>query len=167
MKPQKKFTLLVWAVFLLVNEVRSQSITNWGESVNGVQMSIALSNSVFSVGSLTAIECVVKNSSSSLVVFAGDPDQDMQIILVAESGTIYNLSRFPSSFHPGGGPGVGLQAKEIKNYSFPIAVAKDFEPGSYKIKAEIKIRMPLENTNQVTRFSFRKVVSNSVALQIN
>jgi hypothetical protein len=47
----------------------SQTITNWGESVHGVRLSIALTNNVIDVGSTTLVSATIQNLSTNIVRF--------------------------------------------------------------------------------------------------
>jgi hypothetical protein len=158
--------ILVWITICNLNEARAQVITNLERAINGIQMSVAISNDIVAVGGSTKLVATIKNSAPDLAIFAGDPDLDMQVFLTDESGTVYDLSRFPHEFRPGGGPGAGLQPGESKSYTFPLTMTKNIPPGIYQIKTEIKMRFILENTNHTSTSHFPIIHSNTLTVKV-
>ena len=165
---RKLFSSLMLALIVgfSAGEARSQSVTNWGDSVEGIQLSITVSNSVVAVGSSIMLQCLVKNSTNRFVIFAGNPDLDMQIALSNESGQTYDLSMFPSNFRPGSDPGFGLQPGELERYAIPINLPKGLQSGVYSLKAAIKLRILNEDANHKMTFRFPMAVSNGLVLQM-
>lgn len=169
MKP-KPFLILLFAYIAVssLSFANPQSITNWGVAVCGIQMSITTRNGVISSDSPFALECMTKNSSSNLVVYAFSPDLEMQIFMTDESGITYNLSRDPNHFGPGGGgAGFTLHAGEVKFYTFPLTIKSTIKPGIYKFRTEIPLRDTIESTNQTVNYKYPKVVSNLLALRVD
>ena len=169
--PFHKYALVMVALIGVMRpfgQVYSQSVTNWGVPVYGVQMSITTSNDVISSDSSFALECTAKNTSSNLMVYVYNPDFEMQIFMTDESGLTDNLSRDPNHFGPGGGgSGYTLRAGEVKVYTFPLTIKRNIKPGIYKFRTETPLRITIENTNHTDSFEYPKVVSNSLFLRVD
>jgi c-di-AMP phosphodiesterase-like protein len=61
-------SILILTVSLcLAQESLSQQITNWGNEINGVQMSISTSNDTVLVGSNIVVKTFVQNNSTNII----------------------------------------------------------------------------------------------------
>lgn len=111
----------------------SQTITNWGESVSGVHLSIALSNDVIHAGPITVLATIQNQSTNiiRLIEFVGATDFD--IFLIGSSGNAVKLtplkplsgSRVPIMLWPG----------QSLDWTIPVTIGKDLKPGEYMFKA--------------------------------
>jgi hypothetical protein len=157
--------LLFAPLLFLANAVPSQTITNWGPNVAGVRLALLSTNGVITAGSQVWFECVATNTTDDLIIFALDPHLDMQMHLVG-NGTNFDLSLFPpNSFRPGGGPGYGLQPKEMQSYMIPIAIKKNAPTGIYQLTAQIKLRVQ-DTTKTNLAFQFPMVESSAVPVEV-
>jgi len=141
-----RITLGIFVLFLgqmlptrtLAQTNDSQTITNWGESVNGVQLSIALNTNVLVVGKSSVLHCRIKNTFSDIAYLVNEPAQDMDILLISDSGKKYELVR------PYDGPYAGNVPHELKSNQtiecdMPLQLDKSIEPGSYSLKALVSM----------------------------
>lgn len=165
---KKIYFAIILAFFsaILAEKSCAQSNTNWGESVEGMQMSIALSNNVVKVGSTVCLQCLAQNSTNGIIIIVGDPNLDMQIILADESGKTYDLSRFPGGGDRPGRDTGGLRSGETEKYIIPISITSNVHPGLYRLKAHLTLRVGTEDSNHKMIFRFPKVFSNSMEVQI-
>jgi len=112
-----------------------QSITNWGKSVQGVQLSTRLSNRTFQVGSSATVAAVIKNSSTkdiTLLVSA----VNFTVLLTNNAGKSYNIIKpvvilYPSQI-------VTINPGEKRDESITVTFAEKIEPGDYTLKATRK-----------------------------
>ena len=69
----------------------SQTVTNWGESVQGVQLSISITTNVFRVGSSATIASVIRNlSTNDITVDESDPTISFDVLLIDGTGILYH-----------------------------------------------------------------------------
>jgi len=114
----------------------TQSVTNWGESVCGVQLSIRLSNNVVKAGSTTFFQFRIKNSSTNVVRII--PKSFVPFILTNCLGKTYQLKpeidpeMLNKTMNPK--PNYYLKPGEIRELTegpLRLRFSKDIEPGDY------------------------------------
>jgi hypothetical protein len=117
-----------------------QQATNWGNSVQGVQLSITMTNNVFQVGSSSAADSVITNSSTNAItVDISAPTIDFDVLLISDTGKLYDITTplkirelsIPVMINPG----------EEKSESIPVTFGATrfgnaVEPGDYTLKAK-------------------------------
>jgi len=83
----KKLVLISLCV-LAINSVRA---ADWGQSVQGVQLAITMTNSVFQVGSSSAVASVTTNSSTNtIIVDISAPTIHFDVLLTNDTGKLYH-----------------------------------------------------------------------------
>jgi hypothetical protein len=111
-----------------------QEATNWGKSVQGVQLSIMMATNVFQVGSSTTVESVTKNSSTNdIVVDIFAPTMVFDVLLTNSAGKTYHVTtpmmiRGPRHF-------VTIKPGEESAESIPVTFGDIVEPGDYTLRA--------------------------------
>jgi len=128
----KTIMLLCVAAVCTVQASDSQTITNWGESVQGVQLSITIATNVFPVGSSATVESIIKNSSTndiSLLMSA----VNFNVLLTNNTGKSNNLIKpvvilYPRRF-------VTIKPGEESDESIPVTFGDAVEPGDYTLEA--------------------------------
>jgi hypothetical protein len=135
------FAAVFFAKICTAQSSSSQSVTNWGESVNGVQLSISLNTNVLIVGSSTTVQCWVKNSSTNIIGWGvTEATQGFVVFLTNSAGNLYRLTPEPDTnseiisvtyalFYRMG-------AGETHECSVPISISKEIKPGNYQIEAK-------------------------------
>ena len=120
--------------------ISSKTVTNFGESANGVCLSIVLTNNVINVGS-TTIEATIRNLSTnvvSLIEFVGKPDFD--IFLVTSFGNTFKLTP-PTPLSGSRVPvPIVLKPGEIRNWTVSVTIGSEFQPGEYVLKASRRFK---------------------------
>ena len=135
----KKILLLCFVAICMVRAGNSQTITNWGHSVQGVQMAITMTNSVFQVGAQAAVLSVTKNLSTEVVkVDISAPTINFDVILTSSTGKLYHVTTptaigYPTIFRT-------INPEEERSESIPVTFGKTrfgdtVEPGDYTLKA--------------------------------
>jgi hypothetical protein len=147
----KTLLLLCFAAVFTVQAGNSQTITNWGESVQGVQLSITVTNSVFRVGSSAAVASVTKNSSTNVIVvdiFA--PTVVFDLLLTSDTGKLYHVTT-PMKIR---GPRqlVEIKPGEESAESIPMTFGENIEPGDYTLKATRHFSMHGKDFELVSNF---------------
>ena len=113
-----------------------QSLTNFGDSVNGVTLSIDLSNRVLVVHSVIKLSAQIKNESTNAIsVTESYTPVYSTVFLSSDSGKIHRQLT-PKASGPYGRPyeksiAIGGEADWI----IPITITKDIEPGEYALVA--------------------------------
>jgi hypothetical protein len=167
----KKLLTIILTVILLANlcnaqPTNSQSITNWGESVNGVQLSVSLSTNILNVGSSSSVLYRVKNSSTNVIgwgvvnVYHG-----FDVFLTNSSGKVYfltpqrntNATIISVSYSYYYRMGIG----ETYEYAVPINIDKEIEPGSYQLEAKQHFSIFKKRPMQIF-----ELVSNPLEVQV-
>jgi hypothetical protein len=120
----------------------SQTVTNWGKSVRGVELSITLSNVVVTVGKPFALHCQIKNSSTNVVTmnYTGQPIYDFKVSLVSNSGKVYDLtpeSKIPRALFLN--TFIGINPNETYECNIPLQLGSNVPPGKYKFKVTREI----------------------------
>jgi hypothetical protein len=114
----------------------SKTITDWGESVHKVHLSIALSNNIIDIGSTMTLSAKIENASTNVIrLIETGPLTDFVIVITNGSGNVYKLSpdntRRPTYYRLT----ISLQPGEIRDWSLLATIGKDIEPGDYILKA--------------------------------
>jgi hypothetical protein len=111
----------------------SQMITNWGENINGAQLSIGVSNNIVRAGSTTVFYTRTKNSSTNLIRII--PQFIASYTLTNNSGKTYHavpvmLKRLDVIT---ANPALNLDVSpgEIREWSVLIQFDQDMELGEY------------------------------------
>jgi len=118
-----------------------QTITNWGQSVQGVQMGITTTTNIFRVGSSAVIESVIKNSSVSFItVLETIHGEYSDAVLTSDTGKLYHVTAQSNTFgyrftlRP-------IQIGEQKVEPIQLTFGENIEEGDYKLKAIRKFSM--------------------------
>ena len=138
--------ITIWTVTVGIGQCiaqssNSQSNTNWGQSVQGVQLAITMRTNLFRVGSSSVIESVITNSSASIItVFETLPEANSDVVLISDTGKLYHVTKLPGSFS------YRLKSKAIqaggkKSEYIRLAFGENIEAGDYTIKAIRKFSM--------------------------
>lgn len=134
-----KITVMSLLLFLLgSNPCVAQAYSakegpKWGKSVEGVQLSISMTNDVVGQGRSFTMVTLITNASTNTVFFAHiNATVDFQILLTNASGKLYNLTP-----HVAGGSAGRLMLDPGLNsqVAVPVTVGKNVEPGDYELKA--------------------------------
>jgi hypothetical protein len=163
-----KFFGAVCVVVLVMNISTAQpsgptEATNWGKSVQGVQLSISVTNNVFRVGSSTTVASVTKNSSTNdITVDISAPTVEFDVLLTNGLGKLYHVTtpmaiREPRqlvTIKPGG------ESFESIPVTFgETRLGDTVEPGDYTLLAMRYFSL--------SRGRFALVGSNSIPLESN
>jgi hypothetical protein len=135
---KKLFIVYLLTVFAsIICAAQTNTTTNWGEPVCGVQMSITTTNNVIAVGSTIVLHCRIKNSSTNVVAMGstGQPIYDFNISLVDSSGKLHDLrpkDKFPRPFFMN--TLIGINSGEIYECDIPLRIDSDIPAGNSKFK---------------------------------
>ena len=166
---KKQIVSLIFSVALWVNICSSQSssiinATNWGDSVDGVQMSIRLNTNVVIIGSVATLQCQIENSSTNpIYALISSRVITATLSLTNNSGEIYNLTPTPKFQIPP--PITGyfydvVNAKEVYAWPVPFKVDKTVEAGDYELIAQRYFRLTPDPKEAY------KLVSNSLKIMV-
>ena len=140
-------TILITSMFAYLcqgqtNNLLNQSI-DWGPSVNRVQMSVSMSNSVVAAGSIAHVALEMKNLSKRVVGMAGRINRDRlspslvpecTISLTAVSGERYTLTpERPVDYADV--PPVSIQDGMTNMWKVPLDIKGLIVPGDYTLSA--------------------------------
>jgi hypothetical protein len=113
----------------------SQTITNWGQSIQGVQLAIVMTTNVFSVGSSAVATFVITNSSANTITVTVPVSiVNSDVVLINDTGKIYDLTphigaiRMLSAHRQ-------LNPSEEDVESLSVTFGENIEPGDYTLKA--------------------------------
>ena len=107
----------------------------WGGAVQGVQMSVSLTNHVLAVGSKAALLAEIKNSSTNVVtVFVSDPIVNNFTVSLTNSEKTYIIAE-PSGAISAIFPPINIPSGETRNWEVTLTIGKDVQPGDYTLKA--------------------------------
>lgn len=146
MKKNLFATILAFIVFVdfcSAQLSRLQTVANWGESINGVQLSATLSNSIIASGSAMMLQCLVKNSSTNLIAWlAVNEAQGFSVILTNDIGKVYFLTPEPEKNNAEAAANfyalsMKLKAGKESASSVPIKIDRKIEPGNYQLIAKV------------------------------
>lgn len=113
-----------------------QTVTNWGKSVCGVQLSVALSNNIVAVGSAITVHCWIRNSSTNVVTTHsfGQPRYDFDVSLIDDSGKVYDLTPERSPQDIFFNTFIGIDPNKIYESDILLQLDKQIQPGNYELK---------------------------------
>jgi hypothetical protein len=159
-----------WITTYTAQSTNISSITfaDWGKQIQGVQMSIALTNNVIPYGSSFTIFIEMKNSSTNIISMGESiPETDFIVSLADDSGRMYQITRSPFAFtrmmqaklNPGQTRNWTLFAEVNKYYETPgiVATKKNVPIGDYTLVATRKFGIGN---------NFFKIESNHLTIQI-
>jgi hypothetical protein len=111
-----------------------QTATNWGESVQGVQMAITMTNSVVEAGPEIPLVAVIKNSSTNKVKFyeTGMPG-DFYVALTGSAGERYDIIQLPITTHMQNLRAIYPGEQNVR--TLPVSFGKNIRPGDYTLQA--------------------------------
>src|ERR1035437_1649887 len=120
--------------------------TNWGESIQGIQLSIKITTNVFKAGSSATFTAVTRNSSANFItVDATLPVTSFDVILTNNTGEHYHIIKTPSAI---GYPTLlkTINHGEESTESIPMTFGETrfgniVEPGDYTLKATRKFTL--------------------------
>jgi hypothetical protein len=161
------FTFLAGVCFGQNSDVNDLD-TNWGKKIQGVQMSITVSNNIIPFGSGFTVFIEIKNSSTNIICMGeSSPESDFIVSLTDDSGRMYQITRSPFAFtkmmqeklNPGQTRNWTLFAEVDKYYETPgiIDTKKNVPIGDYTLMATRKFGI----SN-----NFFKIESNHLTIQI-
>ena len=138
MKTQIVSVLICWAVFgANLSFAQSNGLseaTHWGESVQGVQLSISMTNRVVKTPLSTAITAVTRNSSTNDIrVQISFPMEFFDVVFTNDAGKSYDV--ITPSLIRGLREFGALKPGEQRSDSIPLTFSEDIEPGDYTLKA--------------------------------
>ena len=117
--------LCLCAVFFGVNACVAQTndsvtFTNWGESIEGVQMSIAITNNIIADSSQILIKAEIRNSSTNIIQLVELPPEEAFVVTsTSDYGTIY-LTPFPDSDRYLMAKRTDLKPGESRDWNIPV-----------------------------------------------
>ena len=142
--------LILWLVFaggnLCNGQTNSQSISTWGQSVQGVRLAISMTNNVFRLGTSAGVIAVTKNSSTNaIIVDESAPTMNFDVLLTNDTGKSYHVTtrkmiRSPKKL-------VSLGFGEESEETVPVTFIEDIAPGDYTLKA---VRKFVQNNKNYT-----------------
>jgi len=158
-----KLMILAFAVLGVSQTTLSQelvtNLTNIGASVNGVTLSIDLSNRVVALDSTIWLSARIKNASTNVItVNEAHIETDFTVFLASGSGKIYKRitpepsSQFYRTFE------MDIAAGDAHDWRIPVIIPKDTGPGDYTLVATRHFYY-----RDDSRF---ELVSNSLKVQI-
>ena len=122
-------TTVVLASFFVVESGCSQSVTNWGQSSCGCQLSIGMKTNIVTVGSAYDFHVRIRNLSKSVIklnLLSSD------LYLTNNAGKIY---RVPASETINAIPGKPrVEPGEIMEMAWVVEFDKNLESGDYMFK---------------------------------
>jgi hypothetical protein len=128
----KTILLLCCAVVLTVQASDSQTITNWDESVQGVQMAITMTNSVITKESRVPLFITVTNASKYNVNIM---EEGFTVLLNSDSGKAITLISPPPIYQirhlTSLGPG------ESHVWNILTTLGENLDSGSYALQASV------------------------------
>jgi hypothetical protein len=112
---------------------RPAQLTEWGMSVQGVQLSISITNSVIKPGEESCIETIITNSATNAIdLCMTGSDTDFDLFLTNGAGRGYNLTR---EFIAGSTLYYTIDKTNKFAETIPLAVGTNVEPGDYTLFA--------------------------------
>lgn len=138
----KKLFKVICLVVLGTNLCMAQSIdqpnaTNWGKSVQGVQLSITMTmtnSSAIEAGASFTLMAVIKNSSTNAVrvEYTALPS-DYDILLISGAGKTYHLIIPPLQLRLNTSLAINPGEQDVR--IIPVTIRKNTEPGDYTLQA--------------------------------
>jgi uncharacterized lipoprotein YajG len=161
-------TLLTGACMAQPNSLHDQSkeAAKWGNAVEGVQLSVSLTNNIVAVGSTMALSARIKNSSTNPIsVYVKDPRSDFEVYITNKSGKVFKISPDPDTnspvyaiFAP-----IFINAGESHEWIIPETIGKDVASGDYTLKVTKRVG---KNGSFGKNGNYFDLVSNSLDVQI-
>ena len=138
---------------------------SWGDSVQDVQLSIAMTNKVYQIGSSAIVQSVTKNSSTNVVaVDVSFPLASFDVALTNSAGKLYHVVSTPAAIAY---PTVlkTLNPGEESAESIPVTFGENIEPGDYFLRATRHFGLS-EASDIHSREGMFTLESNSIKVQI-
>jgi hypothetical protein len=108
--------------------------TNWGASVQGVQLLIYMTNTIVQREAIFTVLAVITNSSTNTITLSrSQPQIDYDVFLVSGTGNSYELTPRPRFMRLSGQ--LKLAPREQNGVSVPLAIGMEREQGDYTVKA--------------------------------
>ena len=154
--------MMLWAGTCVAqpNSLQDQSkeVTKWGNAVEGVQLSVSLTNNVVGVGLTTTLLAQIRNiSTNTITIIVSDTlVSDFTVYLTDNSKRIYKIAE-PSGAVFAVSPPIDIGPGESHSWTIPLTIGKNIEPGNYILKASRHFRMKVADC---------ELVSNSLVVQI-
>src|SRR5208283_4386376 len=91
------FGTIILLVAIGANPCLAQNNTvdaaSWGDSVQDVQLSIAMTNRVFQIGSSSVVTSVTRNSSTNAITIdISAPTVNFDVLLISDTGKLYHIT---------------------------------------------------------------------------
>ena len=181
----RKILKIALLLFFILESVHSQTVTNhgttlnssseWrfqfdtrtipsiGKSLDGVRLSIAMSNNVMIVGSTNLVHCRMDNMSTNGVELDGSMSMHPAAAFVISNsfGKMFLLQPDPAREISCIGT-IHLSAGKSCEWDAPIEIGKDIGSGVYYITAKQSLYIPLNSTNNPGG----AIVSNSLKVSV-
>ncbi|HTB82831.1 MAG TPA: hypothetical protein VK742_04185 [Candidatus Sulfotelmatobacter sp.] len=139
-----KKSVLFFLTAIAINICKAQSDASqtnsiWNESVQGVHLSIAISNSVIALGSTVIVFAKIQNASTNTIKMAEEGVlRDFDVILKDGFGKETKLSpdtsRWPRTFSKS----VTIKPGETREWKIPVTINKEVFAGDYKLIVSTK-----------------------------
>jgi len=131
-------------------------VTTWGNSVQGIRLSLTMTNTVADTGSSIGIVAAIRNSSTNAISlgFTGTPT-DFDLVLAGGGGKLYHL--IPPNDIDLATTVMIISPEQQRAWTISVTLEKNIKPGGYTLNA---IR------NFVVKHEHFKLVSNSLKVQI-
>lgn len=138
---------------------QSNETINWGQSVEGVGLSVGLTSLNIKAGTKAVFSIRLKNSSKDVVTIARDEGSGKSAVaieLISESGKSYLLTPVTPPV-TAVLPLVKITGGEVCSWELSLPVSKEVESGNYFIKASTKFR---------TKGRYWQLTSNTVKVRV-
>jgi hypothetical protein len=129
---------------------------SWGKPVQGVRLSITLSNDIVAVGEETTLSAAITNSSTNSITLA----VGFTVLLTSDTGKIYQLVT-PVLLQSGRVVEKNLEPGGSRSWNIPLKVRGDIKPGNYTLEATKSFSV----SNGRSFVGFR-LVSNDLKVQV-
>lgn len=141
----KKYFLFKYALILICAVIFGEDLClsqsnrlvgtiGWGKSVQGIQLSVAMTNDIFQVGYSTFVTAVTRNSSTNAITMdISVPMLNFDVSLTSDNGKTYHVTVRTIILHPR--KFVTIQPGGENVVSIPVTFRDEIEPGDYTLKA--------------------------------
>jgi len=107
--------------------------TNWGATVEGVQLLIYETNRIVQdAASITLLTVMINGSTNTILFEESDKSTDFFVLLTNVAGKVYNVTPFVR----GRRSLLDLNPGEMWPFNIPVTFPKSIEPGDYVLTAE-------------------------------
>jgi hypothetical protein len=131
---------------------------NWGKDIQGVQLSINMTNNVVERGLTFTMVALITNSATNAIVFGHrSAETDFDVSLTNASGKLYHLT--PRWLGRSSGSAT-IESRVQVQLTIPVTIGKDIEPGNYTINASRVFSV------RGTPYNFLTLESNPLQVQI-